>query len=53
MKKHIFQIAFLFLIPSLAMSQITKNYNGIRSGDELLKQQVEYKDPGREGQNVI
>lgn len=35
------------------MAQITRTYNGIRSGDELVKQQVEYKDPGREGQNVI
>lgn len=36
-----------------AYGQITLQYNGIRAGDEIIKQQVEYKDPGRDGENVI
>lgn len=34
-------------------AQINYSHNAIRPGDELIKQQVEYKDPGREGENVI
>jgi len=33
--------------------QITYLHNGPRIGDEIVKQQVEYKDPGRQGENVI
>lgn len=51
--KHIFQTAFLLLIPKLVVGQITATYNSIRPGDELIKQQVQYKNPGREGNNVI
>ena len=40
-------------VPLLSIGQITHNTNCIRSGDEIIKQQVEYKDPGRSGQNVI
>lgn len=38
---------------ALTFGQITLQYNGIRPGDEIIKQQVEYKDPGRNGENVI
>ena len=38
---------------ALVLGQITLQYNGIRPGDEIIKQQVDYKDPGREGENVI
>lgn len=34
-------------------AQISHIYNGIRSGDEIVKQQVAYKDPGRAGDHVI
>lgn len=37
----------------LTFGQITLQYNGIRAGDEIIKQQVDYKDPGRDGENVI
>jgi len=33
--------------------QITFPYNGLRPGDEIIKQQVQYKDPGRNGANVL
>ncbi|MDH6355881.1 hypothetical protein M2132_002231 [Dysgonomonas sp. PH5-45] len=33
--------------------QITYSNNHLRAGDEIVKQQVEYKDPGRQGENVI
>lgn len=44
---------FLLLYALIASAQIDIRYNISRAGDELIKQQVEYKDPGREGQNVI
>lgn len=50
--KHI-QLILLILFPAFAAAQINLQHNSIRSGDEIVKQQVEYKDPGREGQNVI
>lgn len=40
-----------FIFP--AYSQITFKNNCIRIGDEIIKEQVEYKDPGRSGENVI
>ena len=39
------------LLPMLG--QITLQNNGIRSGDIIIKQQIEYKDPGRTGVNVL
>lgn len=36
-----------------SFAQITYQNNALRSGDEIIKQQVEYKDPGRSGENVI
>lgn len=46
-------LSLLMLTPLLVSSQITKVYNSPRSGDELWKQQVQFKDPGRSGENVI
>lgn len=43
----------LILCPLFSFGQINQQYNGLRSGDELIKQQVDYKDPGRSGENVI
>lgn len=34
-------------------AQITYTYNSPRAGDIIIKQQVEYKDPGRSGYNVV
>ena len=33
--------------------QITRENNSVRNGDEIIKQQMQYKDPGRSGENVI
>ena len=44
------------LLVSLALpvsGQITKKNNASRAGDEIIKQQVEYKDQGRQGENVV
>ena len=38
---------------ALAQSSITQELNAPRAGDCITKQQVEYKDPGRAGENVI
>jgi len=36
-----------------AETTITSNLQGFRKNDVLYKQQIEYKDPGRNGQNVV
>lgn len=51
-------VIFLFLIVPLfpsaqAQTAVSKTCNGLRAGDRLVKQQVEYKDPGRKGENVL
>lgn len=46
-------VLLILLNTVIAFGQITLQYNGIRPGDEITKQQVDYKDPGREGENVI
>lgn len=40
----------LYIFPQ---SQLTSSLNMFRAGDVISKQQVEYKDPGRSGQNVL
>lgn len=42
-----------FLSAMHLFSQITLENNRIRSGDEIIKQQVKYKDAGRSGVNVL
>ncbi len=51
--KLIFSIILMLFVHGSLFGQITLRYNGIRPGDEIIKQQVDYKDPGREGENVI
>ena len=36
-----------------AQHSLQSGLNGFRAGDEIVKQQVEYKDPGRTGNNVL
>lgn len=43
--------ACLLCVP--VYGQINKEYNRFRTGDILIKQQVEYKNPGKTGMNVI
>jgi hypothetical protein len=49
------QLLILFLLPEMLPAQfvLKKALNAPRPGDELTKQQVEYKDPGRSGENVL
>ena len=48
-----FTAILLLSIPLTITAQIVQRYNSPRSGDEIIKQKVEFKDPGREGENVI
>jgi hypothetical protein len=54
---RIIVLCFIFsecVLPvSFAQTTITKSLQSLRSGDNLTKQQVEYKDPGRRGSNVL
>jgi hypothetical protein len=51
--KNILSFAVFVLCTVNLFGQINFSHNSIRSGDEIVKQQVEYKDPGRSGKNVI
>ncbi len=51
MKKLVLILLSLYTLVSYG--QIVYPLNGLRAGDEIVKQQVEYKDPGRDGENVI
>lgn len=51
--KLIISIILMLFVHASVFGQITLQYNGIRPGDEIIKQQVDYKDPGRDGENVI
>jgi len=55
--KSCFYITFFVLssIPGILSAQhiLQSELNLPRSGDEIIKQQVEYKDPGRSGANVL
>jgi len=52
MKKELLT-AFLLCAVMGLYAQVNRKHNAIRPGDEIIKQQVEYKDPGRSGENVI
>ena len=55
MKKQIFFFTLLLGICHAGYSQhvLHSNLNHFRPGDEIIKQQVEYKNPGRSGENVL
>ncbi|MCL1938064.1 MAG: T9SS C-terminal target domain-containing protein [Candidatus Azobacteroides sp.] len=56
MKAYFYKIFFLLSgIPGMLSAQhiLQSELNLPRSGDEIVKQQVEYKDPGRSGENVL
>ena len=54
-KKTFILLMLLISIPSLLSAQfvLKKELNAPRPGDEIIKQQVRYKDPGRSGENVL
>ncbi len=41
------------LFPLFAQHSLQNKHNMYRAGDEITRQQVEYKDPGRSGENVL
>lgn len=51
--KRITWLIFILCFVPFAFGQINRKYNAMRAGDEIVKQQIEYKDPGRSGENVI
>jgi len=55
MKKKIYILLGLFSVFEMLQAQHTLNsvFNLPRVGDEIIKQQVEYKNPGRSGEKVI
>ena len=53
MKRLINIILFATLLSATSHAQLTRLHNAPRGGDEIIKQRVEYKDPGRDGENVI
>ena len=40
-------------LPLVAQHTLTFDRNALRGGDQLVKQQVEYKDPGSTGKGLI
>ncbi|MCC8147195.1 MAG: T9SS type A sorting domain-containing protein [Bacteroidales bacterium] len=46
-------VCILFLPIYSLFGQLNKDHNHLRSGDVLIKQQVEFKDPGEAGENII
>lgn len=50
------RFALLAILSSLfppIQAQLSLNYNRLRPGDNLVKYQVEYKTPGKSGQNIL
>lgn len=53
MKARIFTGLFLCCISLSSQHRLTSELNMIRPGDEIIKQQVEYTDPGQSGENAV
>lgn len=49
----IYRLILMLFIHGSVFGQITLRYTDICPGDGIIKQQVDYKDPRREGENVI
>ena len=45
--------SLIFALSAAAQPSLKQNLNTPRAGDDIIKQQVEYKDPGRSGENVL
>ena len=50
-KLSMFLLGWVVLLP--AFSQVNREHNQIRTGDEIIKQQVEYQSPGEPGPNKV
>ena len=53
MKNSLFLLIGMFFCLIPVRSQLKSELNAPRPGDVIIKQQVEYKDPGRTGENVL
>jgi hypothetical protein len=53
MRKPILYLLFFLFQYQIGHSQLTLTLNRPRSGDKLIKHQVEYKDPGKAGENIL
>ena len=53
MKNLFLSVVLLSGFSLFAQHRLTGNHNMMRPGDRIIKQQVEYKDPGRSGENVL
>lgn len=53
MKQTAFTVLLLLAQLGLCHAQLSLAYNRIRPGDKLVKYQVEYKDPGASGEDVL
>lgn len=54
MKKDIlFFFGALMIVPLFAQHSLQSRYNMFRADDQIIKQQVKYKEPGRTGENVL
>jgi hypothetical protein len=54
MKKQLISVFLLFIFGAVAAQHnLQSSLNIFRTGDIITKQQVEYKDPGRSGKNVL
>ncbi|MDR2927357.1 MAG: T9SS type A sorting domain-containing protein [Cytophagaceae bacterium] len=53
MKQFLFSIFLVMLTGVFSNAQLTRRHNAPRGGDEIVKQRVSYKDPGRDGENVV
>lgn len=53
MKSTILTLFLLSLCAFSVYGQINKQHQGLRIGDEIIKQQVEYVDPGEAGANQV
>lgn len=53
--KQLFLIGIFtyFMIPIYSQHHLNISLNAFRPGDEIVKKQVSYKDPGRSGENVL
>lgn len=53
MKDGLLAILLLGSVCAFGQNPLQKNTNLIRGNDVIVKQQVEYKSPGRSGENVL
>ncbi len=53
MKKRLLLTGIVLLYITHCMGQLTGQYNRPRIGDEIIKQQVSFKDPGPAGKNIV